>query len=71
MRNIKVIYVGDFGAAPVSDVTLAAYSVEFLKGDSKVWRRSSKKRSDVARYESDMAAIQRYFWMRNEDREQL
>ena len=67
----KLVYVGDFGHTPITDQTLKAYSVEFLKGEGKLWRRSSKNRENVERMYADLAVVQRYFWVRDEDREGL
>jgi len=71
LKDAVFVYVGDFGATPISDITLAAYDVEFLKNGDKKWRLSSKKRANVKRMYADLEAAQRYFWKRNEDRDVL
>ena len=71
MKNARLVYVGDFGPALVTEETLKAYRAEFLAGNDRKWRRSSKNRENVARLYADLEAVQRYFWKRAEDREKL
>jgi hypothetical protein len=71
VKNSVLVYQGDFGVTPITDETLKAYSVEFLKGVDRKWRRSSKNRENVQRMYRDLEAVQRYFWVRDEDREKL
>ena len=61
MAGIRAfVYVGDYGTSRVTDETLKAYGVEFLKDTSQTWRRSSKKRADAQRFIRDIEAVQRY-----------
>ena len=72
MKKTTLVYVGDYGETVIAPETLKAYGVEFLNGaPDKRWRRSSRNRARVRCMYADLAAVQRYFWVRDEDRDKL